>query len=124
MRNIDQEQQFKEAVNAAWDIHRLGTYRHARQVTGLSTTVLFDMRSYGRIPSRGLVIQWAEHLGEEVNKWLRLAGYDPIPAKLIYETATTVNQIKEQVAQYLIEQKGMSLEEIQAMWEKLGEKQE
>jgi hypothetical protein len=80
----DQEQQLREAVAGAWERHDLGTYRHAEDVTGVERTCLMRLRE-GPKPSRGKIIEWAQGIGENINHWLGLAGYDPIPIELLEE---------------------------------------
>ena len=78
------EKRFADAVERAWKKHNLGNYRNAEDVTKVERTTLLRMRA-SVIPSRGKVIQWAEGIKENVNHWLQLAGYDPIPESLICE---------------------------------------
>jgi len=33
------------------------------------------------VPSKAIVVQWATAIGEPVNKWLALAGYEPLPGE-------------------------------------------
>jgi len=40
----------------------------------------------GLVPGEDHIIKWATALGENVNSWLELAGYDPIPEELVRET--------------------------------------
>lgn len=52
--------------------------RAAAYKTGLDHTTIMDM-GRGHVPQRRTVMDFARGLGEPVNKWLQLAGYDPIP---------------------------------------------
>lgn len=60
------------------------SYRRAKIATGIDHYTIGEMAS-GVVPKKGAVIDWAQALHENVNKWLVLAGYDPIPEELIIE---------------------------------------
>lgn len=74
MDKQQQQQQWKEAVNEAWDKYDLGSIRNAYSRTSIATTVLLDMKQLGRIPSVPTIIKWADGIGEPREKWLALAG--------------------------------------------------
>jgi transcriptional regulator with XRE-family HTH domain len=75
--------QFGEAVSELLDARGL-SLRAAALKTGVDHTTISQMRS-GMIPKKGIIIDWAVGLGEEINHWLKLAGYEPIPENLITE---------------------------------------
>ena len=79
-----------------------------------------NMRS-GLVPKKGVVIDFAITIGEDINHWLTLAGYDPIPTELIGDIASA-DRVKEQVAEYLVKKKKLSPKEIEEMWKTLEEK--
>jgi len=56
--------------------------------TGIDHTTIMAM-SHGRVPKKGLVIDFATGIGEPVNKWLQLAGYPPLPTE---PTATATDE--------------------------------
>lgn len=58
------------------------SFRRAKIGTGLDHYTIGEM-SHGVVPSRGKVIQWAQAIGENINWWLELAGYEPIPMELL-----------------------------------------
>lgn len=98
MEQISREEEFRQAVNDAWERHSLGTYGHAAlrfiefdedgkpKGRKIERTSLVRMRTTPYIPSRGMVIAWAEGIGESINWWLKKAGYDPIAENLVRET--------------------------------------
>ena len=71
---------FGAAVQAVLNDHGW-SFRGATIATGIDYNTIGNMKS-GIVPSRGKVIEWAEKINEPINKWLVLAGYEPIPAEL------------------------------------------
>ncbi len=71
---------FSEAISNTLAERGL-TLRQAEYKTGIDHTTITRMAN-GIVPSRGKVIEWAEGLDENINTWLELAGYEPIPAEL------------------------------------------
>jgi hypothetical protein len=94
------EESFHNAVEEAWGRYSLGNYREAEKITGMDRMALFRFRNGGR-PTRARVIEWAEGIGENINKWLELAGYEAIPADLVREERETPKPTKERVKAYL-----------------------
>jgi hypothetical protein len=86
MEQNNREKLFQQAVEEAWERHELGTYGHAEDVTKVERTTLLRMRTKGIIPSRGKVIEWAEGIEENINKWLILAGYVPLRIGSVVDT--------------------------------------
>jgi hypothetical protein len=78
---------FAEAVNKVLADRNLHL-RGAEYKTGLDHTTVNRMKN-GLVPSRGKIIEWAEGLGESINHWLGLAGYDPIPENLVRDPAAS-----------------------------------
>lgn len=66
------------AVAAAWARLKLGTLKQAEIKTGIERTTLHRLR-HGIAPSYGMVVRWAMAIGESVNRWLSLAGYEALP---------------------------------------------
>jgi hypothetical protein len=66
---------FRDAVNEAWEKYNLGSVREAACKLDMSTTVLQDMRKYGRRPSLATLTKWAEGIGEPIERWKDLAGF-------------------------------------------------
>jgi len=79
----DIQRQFHAGVLQAYAAHGFRSYRHAEQITGVNYSTIYNVVSRGRIPTRGQVIELAEGLGEPINKWLELAGYDPVDGALV-----------------------------------------
>ena len=96
------------------------SYRRATIATGIDHGTIGMMAS-GVVPKKGVVIDWATHFGEDVNKWLVLAGYDPIPEELVCDV-TTADRVREDHALYLVQKKGWSEDEVRKMFEEIGEK--
>ena len=86
-------QQFHEAAIEAWNRHNFRSYRDAEQKTGINYSTIYMIVSRGRIPSRGQVIEWAEGLGENINHWLELAGYDLIQPELLSDQTTNLDEV-------------------------------
>ena len=78
----------RRAVNEAWKRHHFASYREAYDKTRVEQTTLIRMRKYGLRPSRGKVIEFAEGLGEPINRWLEVAEYPPIPPDLVEHNTT------------------------------------
>lgn len=97
---------------------RQWSYRRAAINTGLRYGTIGNMAS-GLIPGEDHIIRWAEAIGENINYWLQLAGYRPIPEELVCQV--TADQVKEQLAEYLIEHKKMTPDEVSQMWQDLGD---
>ena len=102
--------EFAEAVAEALRHHNL-TLRGAEYKTGIDHTTVTKMVN-GLPPSRGKVIEWAEGLGENINHWLELAGWEPIPPALVEGGIS--DRVIERAAEYLAE-KGLSKEEIEEL---------
>lgn len=66
---------FGKAVRDACERNGFKSTRQFQQRTGFNYAVLSKMRN-GIVPSVATVVRWAVAVGEPVNKWLRLAGYD------------------------------------------------
>ena len=66
--------------------------------------------SDGMVPGADHVIQWAKALKEPINKWLELAGYEPIPEELISERPDPM-LVREQMADYLVRTNRLTPEE-------------
>jgi len=64
----------------------------------------------GIVPGSDHVIAWAKALKEPINKWLDLAGYDPIPENLISVRPDPMI-VREQMAEYLVETGRLTSEE-------------
>lgn len=56
----------------------------AELYTGIERTTLHRMK-HGHVPMRSTVRVWAAALGDPANRWLELAGYDPVPAEIAQE---------------------------------------
>ena len=97
-RNI--QEQFHKAALDAYAKHGFKSYRHAEQQTGVNYSTIYTIVSRGRIPTRGQVIEWAEGLNEPVNKWLILAGYEPIPIELCLPE-DTLPEVREEIMRLL-----------------------
>jgi hypothetical protein len=91
--DINRETAFKQAVDDAWRRHGFRNYREAEDITMVERTAIYRMRN-GQIPSRGKIIQWAEGLGESINHWLELAGYEPIRAELVDECGLSSDPVQ------------------------------
>lgn len=78
-----QSEEFGEAVRKLLGERGL-SLRQAKYKTGIDHATIMDM-SHGFVPRQDLVMQWAQGLGESVNKWLRLAGYQPIDPRSLME---------------------------------------
>lgn len=59
------------------------SYRAAQIRTGISPSALLRWKRGSR-PRMAQIIQWAEGIGEPVEKWLKLAGYDPSVARHLF----------------------------------------
>lgn len=68
---------FGEAVARVLDSHGL-SLRAARIRTGIDHVTLSDMRA-GYVPRMEKVVQFARGFNLDVNEWLELAGFDPLP---------------------------------------------
>jgi len=73
----------------------------------------------GIVPGADHIIAWAKGLRQDINKWLTLAGYDPIPEELVCDV-TKADRVRERRATYLIEKKGWSEEDVRKMEEDIG----
>jgi hypothetical protein len=62
------------------------SFRRATINTGIPHTTI-GMMADGLVPGKDHIINWAVALKEPINKWLTLAGYDPIPENLVRESA-------------------------------------
>jgi len=51
----------------------------------------------GLVPGEDHIIKWAKALGENINYWLQLAGYDPIPEELICERGTIPTETQQAI---------------------------
>jgi hypothetical protein len=40
---------------------------------------------HGYVPKKGIIVDFAITLGEDINYWLTLAGYEPIPTALVQD---------------------------------------
>jgi len=113
----DRDVEWQTAIEEAWQRHGLGTYGQAEQKTGMERTVLFRWRSKGEKPTagsgRGSVIDWAVGIGEDINHWLELAGYDPIPEELVCERPDPM-MVREQMAEYLVQTNRLTPKEAEA----------
>lgn len=74
------------------------SYRRARIATGIDHGTIGDMAT-GVVPRKGVVVDWAQTLKENVNWWLELAGYDPIPENLVCDFAS--DRVREHVLEYM-----------------------
>lgn len=54
------------------------SYRAADTKTGVSYGTISNMAA-GRVPEMENIVKFAVGFGQDVNEWLRLAGYDPMP---------------------------------------------
>jgi hypothetical protein len=95
------------------------SHQRACVATGVNGAVIGRM-ALGIVPGADHVINWALGLRENVNYWLVLARYDPIPEDLICDIAR-VDRVREDVTDYLIQHKTMSFEEIAEMFKRIGE---
>lgn len=108
----ERQQIFHKAVMEAWKRHGFKSYRQAEVITGINYTALYNMQGLGRIPSRSKVIEWAEGIGEPINKWLELADYEPLPTELVKNEDGTVRVAKMHGAEfYLRMEKGAEVDE-------------
>lgn len=74
-------EKFGAAVRELLDSRGL-TLRAASLKTGVDHTTIKQMRD-GLVPKKGIVIDFAQGMDENINHWLELAGYEPIPPRLI-----------------------------------------
>lgn len=58
------------------------SFRRATIASGVTYGTIGNMAA-GMVPGRDHIIDWAVALGEDVNYWLKLAGYEPIPCNLV-----------------------------------------
>ena len=93
----EQELVFHSAVVEAYERHGFKSLRQAERITGINYSTIHAMISRVHIPSRGQVIEWAEGLKEDINHWLRLAGYDPIEIELIDEDSPELRPAVEKI---------------------------
>ena len=96
------------------------SYLRACVGTGIPGATIGRM-AQGIVPGADHVIAWAKGLRQDINKWLTLAGYDPIPEELVCDV-TKADRVRERVAAYLVEKKGMQPEEVKEMFEEINEK--
>lgn len=97
MARTERQQQFHSAVIQAWEHHAFKSYRQAEAETGVNYTALYNMHGLGRVPSRAKVIEWAEGIGEPINKWLELAGYDTLREESLDTPRLTGPQLLSQL---------------------------
>lgn len=103
-------QALKEAVEEAMTRHGL-SLRGMEYKTGINHTTILQMKN-GRVPSKGIVIDLAVGLGEDVNKWLELAGYPPLP----YRTVTApADQVREVMSKYAVPGRVLTVGDIEQM---------
>jgi transcriptional regulator with XRE-family HTH domain len=106
--------QFGEAVSELLDSRGL-SLRAAALKTGVDHTTISQMRT-GMVPKKGIIIDWAVGLGEDINHWLTLAGYEPIPESLVTETKPDKESI---LAQLRISATTLSKDDIEAIKEEI-----
>ena len=82
--------------------------------TGIDHTTVLGMVN-GRVPKKGTIIDFAQGLGENINTWLSLAGYDIIPEHLIREYPANATEIPKPV-RLCIEQAVTRAEKVQCMF--------
>ena len=109
----ERQEIFHKAVMEAWKRHGFKSYRQAEVITGINYTALYNMHGLGRILTRSKVIEWAEGIGEPINKWLELADYEPIPAELVEDDeGNTIRVAQMHGAEfYLRMEKGAEVDE-------------
>lgn len=90
-------EQFGRAVNDIMERRNLSN-RAAMRKTQIDYTTINNMRQ-GMVPRKGVIVDWAIGLGENVNKWLLIAEYDPIPLDLVV-TPEDADRIAEARASY------------------------
>lgn len=71
------------------------SFRRACIATGVDYGTIGNMAD-GIVPRKGHVIDWAIGLGEDINYWLALAGYDTIPPKLV----SGAEEVREATEEY------------------------
>lgn len=76
--------EFGAAVRAALEERKLSR-RGQRALTSLDHVTVGTM-AQGIVPTMETVVRFAQGLGLDVNQWLTLAGYEPMPPALITGT--------------------------------------
>ncbi len=99
-------------MRSAMDTHGL-TLRGAEYRTGIDHTTILNMRN-GRVPGKGAVIDFAIGLGEDVNAWLELAGFEPIPGELVCPVLP--DRVREDITRYLVDEAGLNKDDVEHMW--------
>jgi len=99
---------FHEAIRQAWQKHTLGNPTQASFKINknwgrvrISAATLRRMHDSPYLPDYEKVIAWAEGLGEDINRWLELAGYDPIPEELVVREDRSEYRTAEEAARFI-----------------------
>lgn len=77
---MEKNPRFGDAVREACERHKFTSTRHAGYRTGIDYSLISKMQN-GTVPGIKVIIRWATAIEEPVNKWLELAGYDPVPTE-------------------------------------------
>lgn len=91
--------EFGEAVKQLMQARGL-TNRGVTIKTSIDHGTVNNMRQ-GMVPKKGVILDFALGLGENVNEWLVLCGYDPIPEELVSDV-TKADRVREAVTEYLV----------------------
>lgn len=86
------DEKFGEAVKELLDSRGLST-RGAKYKTGIDAGTILNMRN-GEVPRKGVIIDFAQKMGEPINKWLELAGYDLISTELLVARQSIPDDVK------------------------------
>ncbi|HET6455832.1 MAG TPA: hypothetical protein VFI02_15620 [Armatimonadota bacterium] len=109
---------FAEAIDEILKRHEL-SYRGASYRTGVNHTTILAMTK-GYIPGKGIIVDFAVGLKENVNDLMEAAGYDRIPTEYVCDV--TADQVREELLEYLVDAKRLKPEDIEQIRKELEEK--
>ena len=111
----DKTERFHRAVLEAWKSHHLGNpaqachkinFRLGVEEPAISAQTLRRMHDSPYVPDYEKVILWAQGLGEDIGKWLELAGHHPIRLKpgealVILEEGVKESDLPEETKEWI-----------------------
>jgi lambda repressor-like predicted transcriptional regulator len=101
--------QFGEEVRKRLEQHGW-SFRGATIATGIDYGTIGNMAS-GMVPRKGVIVDWAIALKEDVNWWLELAGYPPIPPEVLHpKPGDIIVVLKDESTQLTEEQRSEIIE--------------
>lgn len=66
------------------------SYQRASVATEIPAPTIARM-ALGIVPGADHIINWARAIGQNINEWLILAGYEPIPVHLVADSPDSAN---------------------------------